>query len=256
VGATETFRAGDAPVAGDVDLAAVGALVADESRCRMLLALDDGRALPATRLAAEAGVSAATASTHLRRLTDAGLLAVTTAGRHRYYRLAGPDVAQLIEVLGRLAPHQPVRSLRQGTRAQALRRARTCYDHLAGRLGVAIMAALLARGHLTGGDGYHDAGGADGPVGFGHEVEYTITPAGHEFLADLAVPLPAHRRAVRYCVDWTEQRHHVAGGLGRGLRDRFAELGWIVPGQRSRAVGVTDDGRAGFADLLGITLDG
>lgn len=242
--------------AGDLDLAAVGALVADESRCRILLALDDGRALPATRLAAEAGVSAATASNHLRRLTDAGLLAVETTGRHRYYRLAGPDVAELIEVLGRLAPPQQVRSLRQGTRAQALRRARTCYDHLAGRLGVAVMSALLERGYLAGGDGVHRPEDADPPVGFGGDLDYVITPTGSAFLSDLQVSLPARRRAVRYCVDWTEQRHHIAGGLGRGLRDRFAGLGWIVPDARTRAVRVTDDGRAGFADVLGITVDG
>jgi DNA-binding transcriptional ArsR family regulator len=122
---------------GDADLAALGAVLGDRARARILLALGDGRALAASVLASEAGVAASTASAHLARLVDAGLLAVTVQGRHRYYRLAGPQVAELIEVLARVAPAAPVRSLREGTRAQALRAARTCYDHLAGRLGVA-----------------------------------------------------------------------------------------------------------------------
>jgi len=114
-------------------------LVADPGRCSILLALDDGRALPASRLASAAGVSAATASSHLRKLTPAGLHAVEAHGRNRYYRLAGPDGGHLIEVLQQLAPTHPVRSLRQGTCAHALRTARTCYDHLASRLGVALL---------------------------------------------------------------------------------------------------------------------
>ena len=164
---------------GDADLAAVGALVADRRRCRILLALDDGRALPASRLAAEAGVSAATASSHLGKLTEAGLLTVEARGRHRYYRLAGPAVGELMEALQRLAPAAPVRSLRQGTRAAALREARTCYDHVAGRLGVALMAALIDKGHLTGGDGTYDPdAGTDVRAGYGHDVDYALTPAG------------------------------------------------------------------------------
>ena len=133
------------PVTGDADIAALAALLADPARCKVLLALDDGRALPASVLADEAGVSRSTASSHLGKLTDAGLLTVRTHGRHRYYRLAGPDVADLLERLGRMAPQRPVRSLREGTRAARLRSARTCYDHFAGRLGVAIMGSLLER---------------------------------------------------------------------------------------------------------------
>src|SRR6201996_7375697 len=140
-------------VAGDSDIAAVGALVADRGRCRILLALGDGRALPASRLADGAGVSPATASSHLRKLTEAGLLAVETHGRHRYYRLAGPDVGRLIEALQQLAPAAPVRSLRQDTRARAIREARTCYDPLAGRLGVTLMQTMIESGYLSGGDG-------------------------------------------------------------------------------------------------------
>ncbi len=238
---------------GDVDLAAVGALVADPGRCRMLLALGDGRALPASRLAAEAGVSAPTASSHLRKLTSAGFLSVETSGRHRYYSLAGPAVGRLIEALEQLAPATPVRSLRQGTRAKALRDARTCYDHLAGRLGVALMSSLVARGHLAGGDGLRSDG--DPAVGQGQEVDYDLTKSGEAFLAEFGVPLSHGRRPmVRYCVDWTEQRHHLAGALGRGLRDRLVDLNWIERSERDRAVRVTDAGRAGLVETFDVAV--
>lgn len=141
---------------GDADIAAIGALLADPARCRVLMALSDGRALPAGLLATEAGVAASTASSHLRKLATTGLLSMERHGRNRYYRLAGPQVGQLIEGLTQLAPTQPIRSLCQGTRAHALRQARTCYDHLAGRLGVALMRAMLDREYLIGGDGAFD----------------------------------------------------------------------------------------------------
>jgi DNA-binding transcriptional ArsR family regulator len=241
---------------GDVDLAAVGALLAEPARCRMLLALDDGRALPATRLADEAGVSAATASSHLRKLVDAGLLEAERHGRYRYYRLAGPAVGRLIETIGQLAPAAPIRSLRQHTRAHALREARTCYDHVAGRLGVALMTALLSRGYITGGDGAFDADAAveDRLSAPGQDVEYRLTAAGVRFVADFGVQLPPRRRAVGYCVDWTEQRHHVAGALGRGLRDRFLELDWVRRGEVNRALQVTSRGRSGFAAEFAIEV--
>src|ERR1700754_4488034 len=137
---TDTRRVVGCNSEGDTDIAEVGALVADPGRCRILLALDDGRALPASRLAAEAGVSPATASSHLGKLVAAAFLTVEARGRYRYYRLKGPAVGALIEALQQLAPFTPVRSLRQANRSQALRRARTCYDHLAGRLGVELMA--------------------------------------------------------------------------------------------------------------------
>jgi DNA-binding transcriptional ArsR family regulator len=126
---------------GDANIAALAAVLADPARCRVLAALGDGRALPASMLASDAGVAASTASEHLARLVKAGLLTVERHGRHRYFRLAGPHVSDLLEALARVAPPAPVRSLREGTRAQALRLARTCYDHLAGRRGGDGLAA-------------------------------------------------------------------------------------------------------------------
>ncbi len=246
------------PPGGDADIAAVGSLVADPGRSRMLLALGDGRALLASRLAAEAGVSPATASSHLRKLTSAGLLAVEPSGRHRFYRLAGPQVARLIETLEQAAPAAPVRSLRPGSRAQALRQARTCYDHLAGRVATDLMAALIGKGLLAGGDGTLGPGSAraDHYYGYGRDVDYALTPAGQRFFDDFGVSPPPGRALIRYCVDWSEQRHHLAGGLGRGLLDRVTALGWIQRSATSRAVRVTEAGRRGLPGTFGIEVPG
>jgi DNA-binding transcriptional ArsR family regulator len=213
----------------------VAALVADRSRSAILAALCDGRALPASRLAAEAGVSAATASSHLAKLTAAGLISVEAHGRHRYYRLAGPEVARLLETLQQFAAPRPVHSLRESV----LREARTCYDHLAGRLGVEVMAALLAHGYLDG----------DG------DDAYVLTARGDRFVADFGIVVPPRRRLIRHCVDWTERRHHLSGALGRGFLDRFFELDWIRRTEATRAVRITPAGRAGFRDVLGVELD-
>jgi DNA-binding transcriptional ArsR family regulator len=242
---------------GDVQIASVGALLADPARCRILMALHDGRALSASVLADEAGVSRSTASGHLGRLTDDGLLRVESHGRHRYYRLSGHQVGELLERIMELAPARPVRSLREGTRAAQLRAARTCYDHLAGRLGVALMGAFLDRRWLVGGDGTFDVDHADRDrlSAPGHDLDYELTPAGFAFLDRFEVHLPPHRRTIRYCVDWTEQRHHLAGGLGRGLLDRLTGLDWIRATGGGRAVQVTAEGRDGLRDTFGIEAD-
>jgi DNA-binding transcriptional ArsR family regulator len=244
---------------GDADLAALGAVLGERARARILLALGDGRSLAASVLASEAGVSASTASAHLARLVDAGLLAVSVQGRHRYYRLAGPQVAELIEVLARVAPAAPVRSLREGTRAQALRAARTCYDHLAGRLGVALLQALIRDEAVVGGDGRHrlDGDGEDRLSAPGRDVDYRLTPGGAQRLARLGVELPdvaSDGLALRYCVDWSEQAHHLSGPVGRALARRLLELGWLRRAERSRAVHVTDPGRSGLRAQFGVQL--
>src|SRR3954449_7471706 len=162
---------------GDLDIAAAAAVLAEPSRARILLALMDRRALPASVLASEAGVAPSTAREHLARLVDTGFLTVERHGRHRYFRIAGPPVADVVEALGAVAPEAPVRSLREGTRAHALRQGRTCYDHLAGRLGTALMGALIERGLLTGGDGCFDPESAreDRLSAGGRDVRYELT---------------------------------------------------------------------------------
>jgi DNA-binding transcriptional ArsR family regulator len=231
---------------GDVDIAAVGAVLADPGRCRMLLALSDGRSLAAHALAAEAGVTAATASGHLRRMVAAGMLTVTADGRNRNYRITGPLVGRTLEVLSQLAPATAVRSLRQGLRADALREARTCYDHIAGRLGVDLMSSMLRMGHLCEASDVRDRRALDVErAGYRHDIDYRLTPQGVSFLADLGVVLP-HRPVVRYCLDWSERRNHLAGAPGRGLLDRLLALGWVQRSAQSRAITVTPAGREGL----------
>jgi DNA-binding transcriptional ArsR family regulator len=233
-------------VGGDRDLASVGALVADRARCRILVALADGRPLPAGRLAAEAGVSAATASSHLHKLVAGGLLEVESVGRHRNYRLTDPEVAVLIEALERLAPALPVRSLGQSQQARSWRQARVCYDHVAGTLGVELMRALVEQGHVGLDD---DAAGA-GP---GRE-RYSVTTGGRAFLETLGVTVPPSRQPVRHHLDSTEDGSHLSGALGRALLARFVDLGWLQR-HRNRRLHITPEGRSGFDQQLGVPLD-
>jgi len=246
-------------IAGDADIFAVARLLADRGRAQILLALGDGRALTASTLAAEAGVAASTASVHLAKLVTAGLLTVERHGRHRYYRLAGPQVGEVLEAIARIAPAAPVRSLRQGTRAHALRTARTCYDHLAGRLGTALMSALLERGILTGGDGaFHpEHNGRDRLSAAGRgDVEYQLTQRGRQELTNFGVDLASRTRRplIRYCVDWSEQRHHLADALGSALLARLEDLDWVRRAPHSRAIHLTDNGRTGLANTFGVRL--
>lgn len=241
---------------GDVDIAEVAALLGEPARARILLALADGRGLPAGVLAREAGVAPSTASEHLARLLQARLLAVESWGRHRYYRLTGAEVASAVEALARLARIAPVRSLRGSERLRALRLARTCYDHLAGRLGTGVMEALLRQACLSGGDGGFHAPLArlDRLSAPGRDCDYRLTAHGEEHLRAFGVePRPGGRRlTVRYCVDWSEQRHHLAGGLGRALLTRLLELDWIRRAPRGRALAVTPAGVAGLQEVFAL----
>lgn len=247
---------------GDANIAAVGATLSDPGRCRVLLALVDGRALPASVLASEAGVARSTASEHLGKLLDAGLLRVEAHGRHRYYRLAGPHVAGLLETLAQYAPPAPVRSLREGTRAHAIRQARYCYDHLGGRLAVAVMDALLERGVISGGDGrFHpERESGDRLSAPGREVDYRLTMEGAQWLREFGLDIDAvrgqRRPLIRYCLDWSEQRHHLAGALGGAVAALFLGRDWIAPSPHSRAVLVTESGVRALKEQLGIELDG
>ncbi|TSD96612.1 winged helix-turn-helix transcriptional regulator [Skermania sp. ID1734] len=243
-------------VRGVADVAAAAALLADETRARIVFALTDGRSLPASVLAAEAGVAASTTSEHLSRLVTGGMVTVQQSGRHRYYRLANEHVAAAVEALAVVAPAQRVRSLRDSTRAAALRRARTCYDHLAGRLGVAVTESLIDCGALERHDGVRDARRADGDP-FAAQLSlhpYRIGPRGAAVFGELGVELSnvnsRTRPLLRFCVDWSEQRHHLAGALGAALLTSMESAGWIRRNTRSRAVTLTDNGELKLREIL------
>jgi DNA-binding transcriptional ArsR family regulator len=215
------------PGVPDRDLAPVAALIGDPTRIAILAALAGGHALPAGELARLAGVRPATATAHLRRLVDGGLVVVRAQGRHRYHELAGPGVAAAVEALAHLAPARPVRSLRADRAARTLTEARTCYDHLAGRRGVQLRECLLRAGALAA------AGDRD----------HRLTALGRDRLAALDLDpdeLTASRRMLaRDCVDWTQRRPHLAGALPAALTSRFVALGWLAPAS-GRGLRVTD----------------
>lgn len=224
------------------DFAPIAALLADRARAAMLTALLDGRPLAAGELARTAGVSAATASSHLGKLLDSGLVTVVRQGRHRYYRLKGAQVAAVIEALSAISPDVEVRSLRQSRHARTLAFARTCYDHLAGRAGTVLFEAMLGQGLLE-------------SVGEGYEV----TDKGERQFAVIGVDVPAARRARRRfageCLDWTERRPHLNGALAVALAERLIGLGWFERGPARRALTLTGEGRRGLADVFGCVLE-
>jgi len=213
-----------------VDLSAVGALLADPARTAILTALLGGVAVPAGELAQVAGVTPSTASIHLARLLEVGWVAVERRGRHRYYRLASARVATVLEQIARVAPPVPVRSLRGRQQTDALRLARSCYDHLAGQVGVALTDALVERDALR-------VEGSD----------FALTPAGATFLRErgVDVPAPTGRRAfARRCLDWSERRDHLAGALGTAVLAAWETQGWVARRERSRALRLTPAGVA------------
>jgi len=220
-------------------IAMVAALLGEPARANMMAALMDGRALTAKELAFAAHVSAPTASGHLAKLADAALLTVARQGRHRYYRIASPAVGRMVEGIMTVAgglPACPPIAWRGG---EALRTARTCYDHLAGRLGVAIADQLILRDQLR----LSDDGGE-------------LTAAGQAALAAIGALAEPERGRIfcRPCLDWSERRPHLAGTVGRSLASRCFELGWITRLRDTRAVAITPAGRAGFAEALGVRL--
>lgn len=225
----------------------------EPARAAVLVALADGRALAASTLAAEAGVAPSTLSGHMGRLVEGGLVRVEPSGRNRYYRLTGPRVAEAVEALARLAPTHPVRSLRAGTHAEAIRRARTCYDHLAGRLGVALFDALVAEAVLVA-EADPDAG-PDPVLGAGRARRYQLTESGGDRLERLGVTFDGtwRRPLIRYCLDWSEQRPHLGGALGACLLRRFVDLGWVVRAER-RVVRITGPGLAALASELHVNM--
>jgi DNA-binding transcriptional ArsR family regulator len=228
------------------DIAPVAALLADRARAAMLTALLDGRPLAAGELAKIAGVSAATASSHLGKLLDGGLVSVVKQGRHRYYRLAGAEIAAVIEALSLISPTVQVRSLRQSRQAAALHLARTCYDHLAGRAGAALFEAMLGRGLLEA------TGDDDDPA-------YEVTDKGEERLAaidvDVTLVRAERRRFAGHCLDWTERRPHLNGALGAAVTTSLIERGWFLRGTSRRSLVLTEKGHGGLADVFGCVVD-
>jgi DNA-binding transcriptional ArsR family regulator len=223
-------------------LAEIGALMGDSARANIMAALMGGQALTASELAWRAGVTAQTTSGHLAKLTEAGLLVLARQGRHRYYRLASPLVGRMLEAVMAVASVQSPPRYRPASQIDDdLRQARTCYDHVAGRLGVALADALTGRGYVE----LDDDGGS-------------TTRRGERFLARFGVDLAEARRQrrsfCRPCLDWSERRPHIAGALGARLADRCLELDWIRHRKDSRALTVTRRGADGFRDLLGIRL--
>jgi DNA-binding transcriptional ArsR family regulator len=223
-----------------VDLAAGAGAIADPARAAMLDALLDGAPRSAGALAREAGVAPSTASQHLARLLDAGLVVVARDGRRRAFRLARPEVARALEALAVVCPPLSPRTLRLATRAEAERAARTCYDHIAGRLGVAICGALVHTGAI--------APDGDGAFALGGDAEPTFAALG------LMPPAPARRAYARACVDWSERRPHLAGALGAAVAGMLLERRWITRVPRTRALHVTDAGRTGLREALGLEV--
>jgi DNA-binding transcriptional ArsR family regulator len=221
-------------------LAEIAGLIGDVARANILSALMDGRALTASELAWHAGVGASTTSEHLARLTAAGLVAVARQGRHRYFRLASAEIAQAIEALMAVAAMAAPRHRPVGPRDVALRTARTCYDHLAGRLGIALAEAMVQRGYLL----LDDEAGA-------------LTPAGQAACNALGLDLRTSRSRplCRTCLDWSERRPHLAGRLGSALCQQAFALGWIERTRDSRAVHITALGAAGFTEWFGLGSD-
>lgn len=220
------------------DISLIASLIGDPARANMLTALMSGKALTATELAAEAGVTPQTASTHLARLEQGGLLRFRKQGRHKYATLASTDIAQVLEMLMGIAAQAGHTRSRTGPRHQALREARVCYNHLAGTRGTQIFDHLIGHGLL---------------IEQGDDLR--LTPPGQQFMRDFGIDLAALDRGrsplCRACLDWSERRSHLAGSLGRALLSRIEDLGWARRDRDTRIVSFTPMGQRSFDALFG-----
>ena len=222
-------------------IAEAASLIGDPARANMLAALLDGRAMTATELGLAAGVAPSTASGHLSKLVEGKLLSVASSGRHRYFRLASPAVARVLEDLMTLAADGPPRHRPKTRCDEAMARARTCYDHLAGKLGVALADGLVERNHVS----LSDEGGL-------------LTDSGRAFFDRLGVKIESAKRSrrpvCRPCLDWSERRWHIAGAIGAALTSRCFDLGWVERQKHGRAVTITRAGERAFEELFGVRL--
>ena len=227
-------------VLADADISPVASLLADPARVAMLLALSGGQEVAVNELAQTAGISLPTASSHLAKLAAAGIVGMRRQGRHHLYRLVRPELVRAMEALALLAPESAPRTHRQARIGRAVRAARTCYDHLAGRLGVAVTGALVERRALRRVDGH-----------------FELTHSGARLLAELGIDIEAARARRRVfapaCLDWSERVPHLAGALGAALLALFLDREWIRRTPASRAVEVTLAGRRALSRVFGVT---
>lgn len=219
------------------DIARIAALIGDPARANMLTALMSGKALTVSELAGEAGITLQTASSHLSKLDEGGLLRPRKQGRHKYFSIANDDVAHLLEALMGLAAGAGHLRRRTGPKDTALRKARVCYNHLAGDKGTQLFDSFLRQGHV---------------VSQGDDL--VLTASGHRFAGDLGIDLAKLQSRklpmCRECLDWSERRSHLAGSLGRAFLSRFEELGWLTREQDSRVVLFSAPGEAQFDRLF------
>ena len=222
------------------DIAVIGALLGDQTRAAIVAALLDGRALTARELAHGAGVTPQTASFHLSKLDGTGLLTILPQGRHRFYRLASPDIVDAIEALARIAPNTKAKPAAK--RRNDVCFARTCYGHLAGCLGIALTEALRAHDVIK-------------PVG---DNDFLVSPTSERFFRDLGIDLVEIRRGRRLfahqCLDWSERKPHLGGSLGQAMTDAFIKKRWLRKRPNNREVQITDTGYRGIKKLLGVDV--
>ena len=224
------------------DIARIGALIGDPARANILSALMSGKALTATELAVEAGITGQTASSHLKKLMEGGLLTQAKQGRHRYFALAGADVGSMLEALMGLAAKKGHLRTRTGPRDPAMRTARVCYDHLAGDMAVRIYDSFQSRGFLQAASGESSLG---------------LTAGGEDFARSLGIDLDrlktARRPLCRACLDWSERRNHLAGSLGAALLTRFQDNRWLRKEPDSRVVHISPKGETELKKLFPVT---
>jgi DNA-binding transcriptional ArsR family regulator len=221
-------------------IAPVAALAGDPARANMLAALAGGKALTASELAGEAGVTAQTASSHLAKLEAGGLISQVKQGRHRYFRLSGTDVADMLEAIMGVAARAGHLRTRPGPSDPAMRKARVCYDHLAGEMGVRLFDGLVGAGHIVGRTG-----------------ELRLTRAGGHFMAEFGIDLESasggRRPLCRGCLDWSMRREHLGGALGAALLERIYALKWAARARNGRTVIFSPGGERGFTKVFGIS---
>jgi DNA-binding transcriptional ArsR family regulator len=222
------------------NIAKVASLVSETSRAAILTTLLDDRFHTASELAYQAGIKQQTASFHLAKLAELNMVTVESQGRHRYYRLANAEIAQILESLLALSPPVEIKSLKQSSELKALKHARTCYDHLAGRLGVELTNFLLEMGYLM-----------------ESEKEFIVTSKGESFFEDFQIDLEQIKRKKRKfsvkCIDWSERHHHLGGALGNSLLERLLELNWIQRHSKTRAINLTHIGKQGMKEVFSST---